>query len=373
MALFPPDFDGAPPRTRGDLGDGIGTWAPNPQDTDFLDRAPDACPREPMLRALGIFLRLSRETRLQRTTNTFKFIREYTLIGEDQLAPHVVVRIAVAHEDKEAENWYATNILGNSEEQENFSQLRDRVYNEQPMEEGAERETSAQDMSEGAEREEEGGTGFHEGALEFTREEDETMVGADLESRRISGAEGGLCGLRLRESQGLRCPQTAKTHEEVRSQLSSRGASGKEASLLAAVRESSAQEQSDQEADEFETGKGVETTGQVLGYFIHKWRRKEDEDQTCADLDQRLSAHPSYVPPPLPAVEADAKMDVIKARSIFGGGAAKEFVFRKGVQMRGAPANTPASEGALAWLAKKCHGAQARWYRGSNDDLLQRF
>jgi hypothetical protein len=125
------------------------------------------------------------------------------------------------------------------------------------------------------------------------------------------------------------------------------------ASVLVAIRESSAQEQLDQEADEFETGNGLETTGQVLGYFVRKWRRKVDENQTCADLDQRLSAHPPYAPPPPPAVEQDPKMDVIKARSIFGGGAKREFVFRKGVQTRGAPPNAPASEGALTWLAEK--------------------
>jgi hypothetical protein len=121
MALFPPDFDGAPPRERGDLGDGTGTWAPNPQDTDFLDRVPDDCPHEPMLRALGIFLRLSRETRLQRTTETYTFIWEYTQLGEHELTPHVVVRMTVAHEDKHVENWYATNILGDAEGKNNFN------------------------------------------------------------------------------------------------------------------------------------------------------------------------------------------------------------------------------------------------------------
>jgi hypothetical protein len=90
MALLPPDFDGASPRARGDLEDATGTWAPNPQDTDFLDRAPDGCPREPMLRALDIFLRLS---------------RDYTQISEQELAPHMVIRVTVA---QEAENWMRT-------------------------------------------------------------------------------------------------------------------------------------------------------------------------------------------------------------------------------------------------------------------------
>jgi hypothetical protein len=122
-----------------------------------------------------------------------------------------------------------------------------------------------------------------------------------------------------------------------RESLGRRGASGKEASLLAQVWENSAQEESDREADDFVTHEGVETTGQVLGYFVRKWRRKADGDQTCADLDGLFSAHPPYAPTPTPAVEPDPKMDVLKARNIFGGSAKREFVFRKGVQTRGAP------------------------------------
>jgi hypothetical protein len=295
MALVPPDFDGAPPRTRGDLGDGTGTWAPNPQDTDFLDRAPDDCLREPMLRALDIFLRLSREERVQRTTDTYRFIRDYTQIGEQELASHVVIRVTVAQEDKEAENWYADNVLSEAEMNEDFPCLRARVYNEQPMEEEEEeeREDFAQDMSEGAEGEEGGGTGFHPGALGFTQEDKETLAIADLGSRELSRTEEGLRGLRLGEGQELpQRPQTAKTHQEVRSRLSAgreslgrTGASGKEASILAQVRKSSAQEQSDREADDFETAEGVETVGQVLGHYVRKWRRKEHEHQSCADLD----------------------------------------------------------------------------------------
>jgi hypothetical protein len=135
MALLPPDFDGAPSRTRGDLGAGTGTWAPNPQDTDFLDRAQDGCPREPMLRVLDIFLRLNREERTQRTVDTYKFIRDYMQISEQELAPHMVIRVTVAQEDQEAENWYADNVLSEAEMKENFPRLRARVYNDQPMEE----------------------------------------------------------------------------------------------------------------------------------------------------------------------------------------------------------------------------------------------
>jgi hypothetical protein len=156
----------------------------------------------------------------------------------------------------------ADNVLSEAEMKENFPGLRARVYNEQPMEE-EEREDFAQGMSEGAEGEEEGGTCFHPGALEFTQEDEETMAIADLGSRKLSGTEGGLRGLRLGEGQELpRRPHTAKTHQEVRSRLSAgreslgrTGASGKETSLLAQVRESSAQEQLDREADVFETTK----------------------------------------------------------------------------------------------------------------------
>jgi hypothetical protein len=106
---------------------------------------------------------------------------------------------------------------------------------------------------------------------------------------------------------------------------------------LARVRESSAQEELDQEAKDFETCEGLETSGQVLGYFVSKWRSKVDGEQSCADLDEGLRAHPPYVPLSAPPVALDSKMDVMKASSIFGAGTSKEFVFRKGVQTRGAP------------------------------------
>jgi hypothetical protein len=248
------------------------------------------------------------------------------------------MRIAVAAEDKPAEEWYATHFLSKEEIEKGFPRLRERVFVEAALEEDAEREASDH-MSEDAAGGEEGGTGFHAGALGFTREDDETLASANLESLRLSGAEGDLRGLRLGEGQDLpRRPQTARTHEEVRSRLSTereslgrRGASGKEASLLAQVRENNAQEESDREADDFVTHEGVETTGQVLEYFVRKWRRKADGVQTCADLDGLLSAHPPYAPTPTPAVESDPKMDVLKARSIFEGSARREFVFRKGV------------------------------------------
>jgi hypothetical protein len=137
------------------------------------------------------------------------------------------------------------------------------------------------------------------------------MAIADLGSRELSGAEGGLRGLRLGEGQELpRRPHTAKTHQEVRSRLSAgreslgrTGASGKEASLLAQVRESSAQEQSDREADDFETTEGVETVGQILGYYIRKWREKEDEHQSCADwIDASAHIHLTRRPPSLPSL-----------------------------------------------------------------------
>jgi hypothetical protein len=372
MDLLPPDFDGDPPQTNQDLGVGTGTWAPAAQDTDFLDRAPDGCPCESMRRALQVFLRLGKEERMKRPMDTLKFLQEFADLSPGDLAPHVVMRIAVAEEDKPAEEWYATHFLSEEEIEKGFPRLRKRVFVEEAMDEDAEREASDH-MSEGAAREE-GGTGFHAGALGFMREDDETLAGANLESLRLSGAEGDLRGLRLGEGQDLpRRPQTARTHEEVRSRLSTereslgrRGASGKEASLLAQVRENSAQEDSDREADDFVTHEGVETTGQVLGYFVRKWRRKADGDQTCADLDGLLSAHPPHAPTPTPAVESDPKMDVLKARSIFEGSARREFVFRKGVQTRGAPQNAPASEAALAWLAEKARTSPQRVVDGSN-------
>jgi hypothetical protein len=74
MDLLPPDFDGEPPQTNQDLGDGTGTWAPSAQDTDFLDRAPDGCPRESLRRALQVFLRLGKEERMKRPMDTLKFL-----------------------------------------------------------------------------------------------------------------------------------------------------------------------------------------------------------------------------------------------------------------------------------------------------------
>jgi hypothetical protein len=182
------------------LEDGTRTWAPAPQDTDFLDRAPDECPREPMLRARNIFLRLSAADRAQRMGDTYKFVRDYTGIGEQDIAPHVVVCIAVAQEDKEAEDWSAKNVLGPAEMTIGFPQLRARVYIAQPMKEG-EREEYAPDISDEAAKG--GGTGFHAGALGFTQEDVDAMAAADLELRRIHGAEVRLGGLRLREAQAL--------------------------------------------------------------------------------------------------------------------------------------------------------------------------
>jgi hypothetical protein len=247
---LPPDFDGDAPQTNKVLEDGTGTWAPAAQNMDFFDTAPDECPRESMYKALEIFLRLGKEERHKRLVDTLNFLQDFTQLSGSELAPHVVLRIAVAAEDKPAEDWYATHFLGEEEREKGFQRLREKVLVEEPMEEDAERENIAHDMSKSARAGEEGGTGFHASELEFTQEEDETLVGADLESRMIYGAEARLGGLRLGETQQLpRRPQTAQTHDEVRSRLSSgreclehRGASGKEASLLARVRESSTQE-----------------------------------------------------------------------------------------------------------------------------------
>jgi hypothetical protein len=113
------------------------------------------------------------------------------------------------------------------------------------------------------------------------------------------------------------------------------------------------QEESDREADDFQTHEGLETIGEVLGYFVRKWRSKVDGEQTCADLDKRLRLHAPYPPPSIPSVAPDSKMEVMKASTIFGAGARKEFVFRKGVQTTNAPQNAPALEAVLAWLAEK--------------------
>jgi hypothetical protein len=294
-----------------------------------------------MRKALDIFLRLGRGERLKRQKDTLNFLQDFTQVAGSDIAPHVALRITVASEDKAAEDWYATHFLGGEEAEKGYPRLRDKVLVEEPMEEDAERESSPHDMSKGARAagEEEGGTGFHASALEFTPEEDVTLVGADRESRRIHGAEARLGGLHLGETLQLpRRPQTTQTHEEVRSRLSNgreslerRGPSGKEASLLARVREDSTQEESDREANDFETREGLETIGEVLGYFVPKWRSKVDGEQTCADLDERLRAHPPYAPPSSPPVAPDSKMEVMKASTIFGAGARKEFVFRKGV------------------------------------------
>jgi hypothetical protein len=360
---LPPDFDGDAPQTKQVLEDGMGTWAPSAQDTDFLDIAPDECPRKSMCKALDIFLRLSRGERLKRQMDTLNFLQVFTQIAGLDIAPHVALRITVASEDKTEEDWYATHFLGGEEAEKGYSRLRDKVLVEEPMKEDAERESSPHDMIEGARAagEEEGGTGFHASALEFTPEEDVTLIGADQELRRIHGAEARLGGLRLGEALQLpRRPLTAQTHEEVRSRLSSgreslerRGASGKEASLLARVREDSTQEESDREANDFEICEGLETIEEVLGYFVRKWRSKVDGEQTRADLNERLRAHPPYAPLSIPPVAPDSKIEVMKASTIFGAGARKEFVFRKGVQTRNAPQIAPASEAALAWLAEK--------------------
>jgi hypothetical protein len=122
-----------------------------------------------------------------------------------------------------------------------------------------------------------------------------------------------LGGLRLGETLQLpRRPPTAQTHEEVRSRLSRgreslerRGASGKEASLLTRVRKDNTREESDREADDFETREGLETSGQALGYFVRKWRSIVDGEQTCAVLDERLRAHPPYAPSSIPPVAPD--------------------------------------------------------------------
>jgi hypothetical protein len=372
---FPPDFDEDAPQTNQVLEDGTGTWAPSAQDTDFLHSAPDKCPRESMRKALDIFLRLTRGEGLKRQMDTLNFLQEFTQVAGSDIAPHVALRITVVSEDKTAEDWYATDFLGGKETEKGYPRLRDKVLVEEPMEEDAERESSSHDMSEGARAagEEEGVTRFHASTLEFTPEEDVTLVCADWESRRIHNAEARLGGLRLGETLQLpHRPQTAQTHEEVRSRLSSGGeslerrrASGKEASLLARVRDNSTQEESDREADDFETREGLETIGEVLGYFVRKWRSKVDGEQTCADLDERLHAHPHYAPPSSPPVAPDSKMEVMKASTNFGAGARKEFVFWKGVQTRNAPQNAPALEAALAWLAEKARTAPESVREGS--------
>jgi hypothetical protein len=164
MDLLPPDFDGYPPQTNQDLGDGTGTWAPAAQDTDFLDPEPDGCPRESMRRALQVFLRLGKEERMKRPMDTLKFLQEFADLSPGDLAPHVVMRIAVAVEDKPAEKWYATHFLSEEEIEKGFPRLRKRVFVKAALIEDAEREASDH-MSEDATGGEEGGTGFHAGAL----------------------------------------------------------------------------------------------------------------------------------------------------------------------------------------------------------------
>jgi hypothetical protein len=169
-------------------------------------------------------LRLSRGERLKRQRDTLNFLQDFTQVAGPDIAPHVALRIAVASEDKTAEDWYATNFLGAEEAEKGYPRLRDKVLVKEPMEEDPERESSPHDMSKGARaaEEEESVTGFHASALEFTREGHDTLVGADQESRRIHGAEARFGGLRLRETLQLsRRPQTAQTHEEVGSRLSS--------------------------------------------------------------------------------------------------------------------------------------------------------
>jgi hypothetical protein len=147
---LPPDFDEDAPQTNQVLEDGTGTWAPATQDMDFLDTAPDECPRESMYKALEIFLRLGKEERHKRQVDTLNFLRDFTQLSGLELAPHVVLRIAVAAEDKPAEDWYATHFLGEEEREKGFPRLREKVLVEEPMEEDAERENTAHDMSESA-------------------------------------------------------------------------------------------------------------------------------------------------------------------------------------------------------------------------------
>jgi hypothetical protein len=78
--------------------------APSAQDTDFLDTAPDECPRESMRKALGIFLRLSRGERLKRQMDTLNFLQDFTQVAGSDIAPHVALRITFALEDKTAED-----------------------------------------------------------------------------------------------------------------------------------------------------------------------------------------------------------------------------------------------------------------------------
>jgi hypothetical protein len=109
---LPPDFDGDAPQTNQVLEDGTGTWALAAQDMGFLDTAPDECPRKSMYKALKIFLRLGKEERHKRQVDTLNFLQDFTQLSGSELAPHVVLRIAVAAEDKPAEDWYATHFLG---------------------------------------------------------------------------------------------------------------------------------------------------------------------------------------------------------------------------------------------------------------------
>jgi hypothetical protein len=57
---------------------------------DFLDTAPDECPRESIYKALEIFLRLGREERHKRQVDTLNFLQNFTQLLGSELAPHVV-------------------------------------------------------------------------------------------------------------------------------------------------------------------------------------------------------------------------------------------------------------------------------------------
>jgi hypothetical protein len=384
IACFGPEEEWSayhqPRRDTSKMGaDSQGRWAPDPQDADFLDYAPDECPRGAMREALTNFLELDADTRAAQQRETYDMIQQITGLSSEDLAPHVMARITVTRGQQEAEDWYAEAFLGKEQLAKDYPRLRTGVCVAEFTDAVGGALLGSEEPMEGAHDGGEGGGDSDEG-MEFTPEDDEEIAGAHDTSLHVADARDTALGTNEPRASGqtmgpprLR-PRTARTHEEVISRVSS-GKADTSSAVPSTVkggarwhdpdpdaREDRVQAESDQEADDFQEGEGKETASEVPAHYILRWRRKGESDQTCQNLDELFLDHPPHGPAQPPAPSPERQMDVMRARIIFG--TTKEFVFRQGVQTPRAPNGAPASEEALHWLAAKARDNPVQRMKG---------
>jgi hypothetical protein len=168
-------------------------WAPDPQDADFLDYAPDECPRGAMREALTNFLELDADARAAQQRETYDIFQQITGLPSEDLAPHVMACITVTRGQQEAEDWYAEAFLGEEQLAKDYPRLRAGVRAADFTDAAGGELLGSEEPMEGSHDQGEGGGDSEEG-MEFTPEDDEEIAGAHDTSLHVANARDTALG-----------------------------------------------------------------------------------------------------------------------------------------------------------------------------------